>query len=1251
MRRLLLAVFTSIVLFVGGLGLQPASAAGYPPCTITGTAANETLNGTEGNDVICTGGGNDTVNALGGDDIIIVTAPGVDTINAGSGNDTIDVSLGTDSTIDAGTGDDIVYGSAGDDEITTGDGSDTVQGSDGADIINGGLGEDNLSGDSGNDSITGDIGADTISGGDGNDTVQAGYGNDTVSGGSGDDNLSGEVGNDNLSGDSGNDTLNGGAGDDTISGGDGSDQITGEADIDTITGGEGDDTINAGDGNDDVDAGNGDDTVTGGDGNDDINGDGGNDTITGDTGDDTINGGDGNDTLNGTLGDDTLVGGSGDDRLSGGEGSDSLEGSLGDDSLFGQSGTDTLSGSFGDDLLVGGEGIDLLEGGLGLNVCDFSTGENIVSSCVYDDAGPVADGLSITPNGYDQVIEVGSESSTLQVSFHSSDDSGVSNFAFYCENPLSGAVSPGASVYFDSDLNQFRVVDNATHQSVNVSVEGSNKNFNISFPITIPVGLFPGFKACQLNMVDVLGHVTYFAQRGYIQTSRSSGIYDDAGPVADGLSITPNGYDQVIEVGSESSTLQVSFHSSDDSGVSNFAFYCENPLSGAVSPGASVYFDSDLNQFRVVDNATHQSVNVSVEGSNKNFNISFPITIPVGLFPGFKACQLNMVDVLGHVTYFAQRGYILSYRTPPGIPSRVDNISLQLGSKGTATLSWDAPNFMGSPSLSGYLIEYRVDSSGWQRLFSHLVSGTSTELSPIRRGSKYFFRIRGDNGADLDSPWVQINWGQSNEFLFPTTTPSTARNLESMNVSHSGFNINWDGPEDNGGEIITDFVIEASRNNGQSWQSVKSGVSTSTSLTVSGAAPGTTYLVRVAAVNAVGQSEWLMGSVTTLTTTATTPKNLVSSNLTGTSLSLGWSLPDSNGGSAITDYQVEVTSNGANSWTVIPHTASNSLGFNVTNLLPGRTYQFRVSAVTAAGVGAASNVITVTTLGAVGPNAPASLLVSGVKTNAASLSWSAVVATQKVSNYLVDVSTDGGTWISVSKKVSTSTSLALSGLRLGTTYQVRVAAVNTVGTGLYVYGSFTTLATVSTSPTALASSNISSSGFTLNWNAPSSNGGATITDYAVEINGGGFSWSPISHQVTRNTSIAITGLNPSIKYSVRVKAVNSVGASKVSTTLNVTTLATAPGTVIGLTVKSVTATGAVITWTAPNNGGAKISDYLAETSTDKGQTWKTVVKSASSSTTLTLKGLKTKTNYLFRVSAKNIVGFSAPSSNLIFVTP
>jgi predicted phage tail protein len=180
---------------------------------------------------------------------------------------------------------------------------------------------------------------------------------------------------------------------------------------------------------------------------------------------------------------------------------------------------------------------------------------------------------------------------------------------------------------------------------------------------------------------------------------------------------------------------------------------------------------------------------------------------------------------------------------------------------------------------------------------------------------------------------------------------------------------------------------------------------------------------------------------------------------------------------------------------------------------------------------------------------------------------------------------------------------------------------------------------------------VNETSFTLKWNAPTSNGGAAITDYVVEINGGGYAWSSVSHDITGNTSMTISGLNFGSKYSVRVKAVNAVGVSKVSSTLNVTTLATTPGVVSGLAKKSVTATGAVLSWVAPSNGGAKISDYKVEYSTDGGNTWLAVSKTASTSTSLTLKNLKTKTSYLFRVSAKNSVGYSALSSNLIVVTP
>jgi len=591
-------------------------------------------------------------------------------------------------------------------------------------------------------------------------------------------------------------------------------------------------------------------------------------------------------------------------------------------------------------------------------------------------------------------------------------------------------------------------------------------------------------------------------------------------------------------------------------------------------------------------------------------------------------------------------------RTPAGQPAAPLNLRYIPGHVTDGALSWSAPASVGSPTLYAYVVQHSIDGVNWVDHVGGATASTSMPFTGLRADTEYWFRVRGENGGTVgqDATYMNLNWAVIKIHTPAVIAPAAPTAFVGSTVSSSGFRLVWSAPSDNGGSVVTDFVVETSRDNGVSWQSVKTGVSTSTSLAVTGAAPGTTYLIRIAAVNAVGQSEYLSGSVTTLATSASAPKSLISSNLTQNSLSLGWGLPDSNGGSGITDYRVEVTSNGTNSWTVIPHSASNSLGFNVTNLLAGRTYQFRVSAVTSAGVGAASEIITVTTNGVVGPNAPTSLTVSNVKTNAASVSWSAVVATQKVNNYLVDVSTDGSSWVPVNKRASTSTSLSLSGLRLGTSYQIRVAAVNVNGTGDYVYGSFTTLSTVASSPTSLSAAGVSGSGFNLNWSAPATNGGSEITDYIVEINGGGFNWAPVAHSPSNNNRITVSGLNPGVKYSVRVKAINSVGASKVSSTLSVTTLALLPSSPT-LTLKSVSATGAVLAWAAPANGGAKISDYKVEYSTDNGKTWLTVFKSASTSTTLTLKTLKTKTSYLFRASAKNSVGYSAPSSNLIVVTP
>jgi hypothetical protein len=1241
MHRFATTVLATTALLIGGLGIQPASAAGYPPCTITGTAAGETITGTEGNDVICTGGGNDTVNAMGGNDIIIVSGSGIDTINGGSGNDTIDATLGTDSTIDAGSGDDTIFGTSGDDEITAGDGSDTVDGNAGDDTITGGDGNDNLQGDTGNDSITGDTGDDTITGGDGNDTLNGTQGDDSLIGGEGVDNLSGGLGNDALEGNAGNDNLYGDSGTDNLVGGSGNDVVAGGSDVDILDGGLGLNIC-------DYEVG---ETLT--------------TSCTYDDSSPIVSSVQfGTTSLDSTVTDQLLpVSLDFNDGL--GFSSLQLVCTLVSSGITYKSVDATFTRDLGRDNfdrsnlnsyrlegnITSGQvitSIPIIKGTFpGTYTCNVIARDIMNHESNY----PAVSSFSVTRGltGWDDRAPllttvdfsratVDSSVGGVDIELHLvvEDETQIDWGYFTCANEENYR---GVQLIFNKGM----VYD---YQSGNYTQPQFSSDTRIEFyvPIKIAESQQTGNYSCYSIVRDTIHHEETFVGLASLVITDTQGLSDSAPPelVSSSMSET------IFDVGSKGAKATLNFRLRDRSGLGWSYLNCEFEKNGILHR----ILGSGVEPFRFYDYDNGWVPGATFSGSAKDLTASIPINIPFGTYPGKYDCWIGASD-----SHMNGARYVLStftvFRTPAGQPSAPLSLAFSPRSSNSGTLSWDSPDNKGTPTLNSYVSQYSLDGLTWLSIPNGTATSTALDLKGLKVDTDYWFRVRGENGgtSGQDTTLMNLSWATLKIHTPGATAPTKPSEFIAVLITASSFKVQWSVPLDDGGSRITDFKIETSRDGGQNWTITKGGVSTSTSLTVSGAAPGTTYLVRIAAVNGVGQSEYLTGSVTTLATFASAPKNLISNNLGSDTMSLGWGLPDSNGGSAITDYKVEVTSNGGSSWTVIPHTVSNSIGFNVTNLLPGRTYQFRVSAVTSVGVGAASNIITVTTLGAVGPNAPASLVVSGVKTNSASLSWPGVVATQMVSNYLVDVSTDGSTWISVSKRVSTSTSLALSGLKLGTSYQVRVAAVNSVGTGAYVYGSFTTLATVSTSPTALVSSNLSSSGFTLNWTAPSSNGGAAITDYVVEINVGGFSWSPLSHEVTGDTSITVTGLNPGIKYSVRIKAVNRVGTSKTSTALYVTTLATAPGTVAALTLKSVTATGAVITWTAPNAGGAKISDYLAEYSTDNGQSWKTVVKSASSSTSLTLKGLKTKTSYLFRVTAKNSVGYGAVSQSLAIVTP
>jgi hypothetical protein len=89
----------------------PASA---HPCTIVGTAGDDTLRGTSGDDVICGRGGDDVIDGRGGDDIIR-GGPGRDRLAGGAGDDSISGGPGRDVVVKDGH-DSVVQG-AGDEDV------------------------------------------------------------------------------------------------------------------------------------------------------------------------------------------------------------------------------------------------------------------------------------------------------------------------------------------------------------------------------------------------------------------------------------------------------------------------------------------------------------------------------------------------------------------------------------------------------------------------------------------------------------------------------------------------------------------------------------------------------------------------------------------------------------------------------------------------------------------------------------------------------------------------------------------------------------------------------------------------------------------------------------------------------------------------------------------------------------------------------------------------------------------------------
>ncbi len=337
---------------------------------------------------------------------------------------------------------------------------------------------------------------------------------------------------------------------------------------------------------------------------------------------------------------------------------------------------------------------------------------------------------------------------------------------------------------------------------------------------------------------------------------------------------------------------------------------------------------------------------------------------------------------------------------------------------------------------------------------------------------------------------------------------------------------------------------------------------------------------------------------------------LKATSRTDKSITLGW-----NRNANATGYVIEYY-NGAKWVKKSTVTKNTTVKYTVSSLKPGTVNKFRIRAYKATNYSAYSY-ITVNTL----PSA-----VSGFKTvsktsSTSTLSWNKNTSADGyiIERYIVN------RWIQTQKAVgSGNVSATIKSLTAGSTNKLRIRAYKTINKKTE-YSSYTYL-NVKTKPaqmTGLKAKSKTNNTVTLQWNKNATADSVFIEKYD------GSKWVNVKKLSAGFTTYTVNGLSSGRTYRFRVRAYRA-GEYSGYTYLNVNTR---PYTTTGMKSKSVTKNSIVLQWNKNTSAdGYSIEKY-------DGKKWVQVKRYTSNkSTTYTIKGLKARTTYKFRMRAYKTIG-------------
>jgi hypothetical protein len=486
------------------------------------------------------------------------------------------------------------------------------------------------------------------------------------------------------------------------------------------------------------------------------------------------------------------------------------------------------------------------------------------------------------------------------------------------------------------------------------------------------------------------------------------------------------------------------------------------------------------------------------------------------------------------------------YLSVPDSPTGV-SVTAQSDS---AIISWTYELSGGGTVITNYTITSTPPTT-----IATISPGISSYIfTGLTNGTEYTFNIVANNSFGGSLPTVT-------ESVTPISNPGAPTRITAIAGNTSAI-IQWTPPVLTGGLPITGYIVNTLTSGSAPVSTTVDNVSYTI---ITGLTNDTSYTFTVNAVNSNGESDDSAISaavipLSTLTVPAA-PTGLsvtASSGSSSPSMLASFTAPTVTGGSRIINY--EYSTDGGSTYTPcnpivnrspIPITTISSDG--ITPIVNGTTYTIRIRAINSVGAGEASSSVTATPTATI-PNAPSIVSITPGNTSCSVAFTLSFNGGSSVTNY--SYSTNGGTTFTVFSPSQTTSPLTISGLTNGTTYSIKIKAINSAGTSAASSATSVSLAaTVPAAPTNLSSSNITASGFSIGFTSGST-GGSSITNYSFSTNGGttflAFSPAQTTSPVAITTQSSGAALVAGATYSVKIKEINAIGASAASDTISVT---------------------------------------------------------------------------------------------------